>query len=210
MNLLYPKFILGLDLGQSRDHTALTAVDLVYTDHGIDPVSMERKRWPKLRLLFAARLPLGTDYVLVPSHVKRLIAEIQRRQPFGCDSKVDLDLYIDAAGPGRPIVDLLRAQRMPAHLRSVHLTGGHQAVVHPDGMLTIPRRELVANLRMVCEAANLRVHPGLREWPSLREELLNISLTGGQSTHDDLAIALALAVWPATREFPKLLETNPY
>ncbi len=196
MTLLYPKFIFGLDLGQSRDHTALTAVDLVYTDHGLDPVTMERKRWPKLRLLFAARLPLGTDYVLVPSHVKRLIAEVQRRQPFGSGSKVDLDLFIDAAGPGRPVVDLLRA--------------GHQSVVHPDGKLTIPRRELIANLRMVFEAGNLRIHPGLQEWPSLREELLSISLNGGQATHDDLAIALALAVWPATRDFPKLLETNPY
>lgn len=210
MNQLYPKFILGLDLGQSRDHTALTAVDLVYSDHGLNPATMERKRWPKLRLLFAARLPLGTDYVLVPAHVKRLIAEIQRRQPFGSSSKVDLDLFIDAAGPGRPIVDLLNAQRLPAALRSVHLTGGHQAVVHPGGKLTIPRRELVSTLRMVLEAGNLRVHPGLQEWPSLREELLQISLSGGQSTHDDLAIALALAVWPATREFPKLLETNPY
>jgi len=63
---------------------------------------------------------------------------------------------------------------------------------------------------MVCEAGNLRIHPGLREWSSLREELLNISLTGGQTTHDDLAIALALSVWTVTREYPKLLSPNPY
>ena len=210
MTLLYPKFVIGLDLGQSRDHTALAAVDLVCSDHGLDHVSMERKRWPTLRLLFAGRLPLGTDYVLVPAHVKRLIAEVQRRQPFGSASRVDLDLIVDAAGPGRPVVDLLRAQNLPALMRSVHLTAGHQPVVHPDGKLTIPRRELVANLRMVCEAGNLRIHPGLREWPSLREELLNISLTGGQTTHDDLAIALALSVWTVTREYPKLLTPNPY
>jgi hypothetical protein len=73
----------------------------------------------------------------------------------------------------------------------------------------VPKRDLVSGVQVAMQAGRLRVAPGLREWPALRDELANFRYTISESghdsygarsgKHDDLVLATSLAVWAATR-----------
>ena len=53
----------GLDLGQSRDYTALAMVERaeLFLDE-VDPVTYERKMRRRFRVRYLRRVPLGTAY----------------------------------------------------------------------------------------------------------------------------------------------------
>ncbi len=76
-------FVLGLDLGQAQDPSAIGIVE---------------GREVELHLRYLERLPLGTPYPAVVEHVSGLVQALPARSA----------LVVDAGGPGRPVVDLMR------------------------------------------------------------------------------------------------------
>ena len=68
---------------------------------------------------------------------------------------------------------------------------------------------LFSNLRILFETGNLRIAHDLPGYKALLEELLTAKASGPQRDHDDVAIAVALAAWRATREVPALRPTAP-
>jgi hypothetical protein len=91
-----------LDLGQSRDHSALAVVeraDLILDE--IDHATYARLTERRYRVRFLKRIALGTPY---PNVVER-VREVVRAKPLvgRCT------LVVDATGVGAPVVDLLAA-----------------------------------------------------------------------------------------------------
>jgi hypothetical protein len=76
--------------------------------------------------------------------------------------------------------------------------------------MNVPKQDLIAGVQMALEKRELRIAKKMREAGTLKRELMDVRMSrresgymrfgadgGGQ--HDDLVIALALAVWRANR-----------
>ena len=218
-----PLYILGVDLAQSSDYTAITVLER--TSVATDRMQV-RPKYPvvvpgrKLELLrspvsenhYAARhlerLPKGTPY---PAQVAR-IKELSERLRKG--NEITPQLVVDQTGVGRPVVDMLRgADLSPA---AVTITGGD--TVSQDGQdYRVPKRDLVSTVEIVLDSKRLKIASGLPEAQTLTSELLafkrNVTLSGHdrygndvgewrENPHDDMVLAVALACWYGERPEP--------
>jgi len=88
----------------------------------------------------------------------------------------------------------------------VFTSSGHEPGRTASGCHTVPKRDLLTALRAVVEARSLIIPRQLALAPDLFQELAGLRQSG-QSTakHDDLAMALCLAVWWAARHEKDLL-----
>lgn len=186
-------YVLGIDPGQAHDPTALALIE-----HSLD-----HKPCYHLRALH--RFPLGTPY-------PRLVEQVTGRlaaKPLADRTR----LAIDATGVGSPIVDLFKEQTPRAsELYAITITGGTSvggSSRHP----TVPKRDLINTTAVLLQQQRLRIASELPDTDALIDELLSyrvkISETGHDSygpanshDHDDLLLALSLALW--------LAETRPF
>ncbi len=180
------KFVVGLDLGQKQDPTALVVLECreVGGDVHFDARHIQR-------------FPLGQSY---PSMVQDIAAMLQK-SPL---AEGDTTLAVDETGVGTPVVDLFRQANLNAELRAIHITGG--ATVNKETHTTyVPKRELVGTVQVALQTGRLKIAQSLPEADALVRELQNFRVTlteaandtygGRQGTHDDLVLALALALW---------------
>jgi hypothetical protein len=194
-------FILGLDLGQAGDYTALAVLE---------------QTWPELDGTTARydvrhleRMPLGTSYPEVVKQVSERVYALR-------DLDASLTLVVDQTGVGRPVVDLLRDAALPCRLVPIMITGG-QTVTQTEEQhgwvkttsFHVPKRDLVSVFAVLLQSGRIRVAQDLLAAQLLVQELLNfrvkISLAGRDSygageewrdgAHDDLVLAVALAAW---------------
>ena len=169
-------FIIGADIGQAANPTALTVLE---TAPGDDQVR------------HLERLPLGTPYPAVVRYIGRLTMALP-----------DPALVVDATGVGRPVVDQLRDAGLDPI--AVTITAGKAATFDGEAW-HVPKRELVRTLVRAFEGDRLKVAAGLGHAKALMSELqaFRRKVTGAgraaygatAGAHDDLIIAVALAVW---------------
>jgi hypothetical protein len=200
-------FILGLDLGQAGDYTALAVLEQTWPEPDDTTTHYDVRH--------LERMPLGTSY---PEVVARVGQRVQALTALDASAT----LVVDQTGVGRPVVDLLRDAALPCRLVPIMITGG-QTVTQIEEQVGwvkeigfhVPKRDLVGVLA-VLQSERIHVARDLPEAQLLVQELLNfrvkISLTGRDSygageewrdgAHDDLVLAVALAAWygenPAT------------
>ena len=167
-------FAIGADLGQSVDPSAIGVIEK--TDH--------------LDLRHIERVPLGRSYTGVVDHLTALKASLP-----------DATLIIDNTGVGRPVRDMLMERGVD--VVAVSITSGKKTR-YADGVWRVPKRELCRGLSVALENGELRIAAGLPYGDALKAELqaFQASFTekgtavfGGKREHDDLVIAVALAVW---------------
>lgn len=113
-------------------------------------------------------------------------------------------LVVDAGGPGRPVVDAMRTAGLKPV--AVSITSGKRTR-RANGMVYVPKRLLVRGLVTTLENGRLKIAKGLPLADAFMDELqaFQVTLTAkGRDTyaarsgeHDDLVIAVALAVWAA-------------
>jgi hypothetical protein len=203
-------FYLGLDLGRQSDHSALAVVERRERVWGRPPLNANEPLWVR----HVERVPLGTRY---PAVVERVRAAVQDRELRGRCA-----LAVDATGVGAPVVDMLRAAGLGCGVEAVTITGGDRETERPgagygERWWNVPKRDLIAGVQLGMEREELKIARGLRESGVLVAELLDLRMTlrgtgrvrlgaDGHGEHDDLAIAVALAVWLARR--PKLAPTG--
>ncbi len=219
-----PLYILGVDLGQAQDYTALTVLERTGRDTGKvtvthEPVSVsyrygervgskphsQRNTSPVYENHYAARhlerLPTGTLY---PAQVARIKALSERLK---AETGQPPLLAVDQTGVGRPVVDMLRAAELQPV--AVTITGG-DAVTQEGRDYRVPKRDLVSVVQVLLQSERLKIASSLKEAQTLTSELLafkvSISLKGHDSygndvgpwrenPHDDLVLAVALACW---------------
>jgi hypothetical protein len=212
-------YIVGLDLGQASDFTALAILERrrpydgldspVETFHvhrnwyGLDTVAV-RSGAPKTEMTHAVRhlerFPLGTPY---PTICECLV-ELFERPPL-----VNATLVVDQTGVGRAVLDLISRARPRATIRPITITAGHTIV--PDGAgWHVPKKELVSTLQVLLQSRRLQVARQLPMAPLLGKELeaFRVKITASanetfeswrERDHDDLVLAVALAAWVGER-----------
>ena len=193
---------IGLDLGQSRNHTALVTLKRSWVAATPDQFLISAGRavtgyWAH-DIIHADRLPLGASYLDVAHWVKDHL-----------DSFIEpgsKNLVLDATGVGSAVRDCFLGMRLKANLIAVTITGSNAAGYSygPFGVST-SRVEVLTNLVATIEQERFTVNRRCRARPALFNELLSLRRRGKPNAtedsqgQDDLAFALALAVWWATK-----------
>src|SRR5258707_8857821 len=134
-------YFVGLDLGQVQDYTALAVIEAADTKGAWDPVNLYFRRHRELRVRHLERMPLGRPY---PEMVART-GQVMRSGALASASRW---LAVDATGVGRPVVDLLRQERLPCNLWPALITGGHSES-YAEGFYRVPKRELLVGLQVM-------------------------------------------------------------
>ncbi len=204
-------YIVGVDLGQASDPTALAVVEREERPTGrlVEDESaalhdawhgLERRRplveelASHYRVVHLERLPLGLPYPRVVEAVEHVLFQIPTQRPrsrwghtmpprhelsrfererwhgsAALEPAVPL-LAVDATGVGRPVVDMLIAANLPAELVPITITGGTRVTRDGDGY-GVPKRDLVAALRLPLDARRLTWAAELPEARTLEREL---------------------------------------
>ena len=184
-------FIVGVDLGQSQDFTAITVVERL---EGTGPKGRPENAY---HLRHLERPALGTRYPAIVARVMALLGTppLDRETP----------LIVDKTGVGGAVVDMFAAAGVRP--RAVTITGGTEANREDPFNLRVPKRELASTLVSLYQARRLKTAKGLDLVPTLLNELVNFKVkiniaTGNasyeawrESIHDDLVLAVALATW---------------
>jgi hypothetical protein len=188
------EYTIGIDPGQSIDPTAFAVVRRV--DGGTKPI---------FQCGHLERLPLNTPY---PGVVRR--AQHLRYDFPGAE------LVLDLTGVGRPVYDLFQLEGLrPVR---VTITAGHEEIVDDRGGHHVPKLVLISSVQALLHDSRLLIQKNLPEAPALRAELEDFRATvtdsgrwtfGARSgAHDDLVLALALAVWRANRKNPTNIDPS--
>ncbi len=217
-------YFVGVDLGQQHDSTAIAVVEepvyirsdarsalgMLYpgwrapdelppaalADAWREMLSHGRPHGPTLRARHLERLPLGTNYVDVVARVKALLATPPLAERRCC-------LLVDISGVGRAVYDLMRREGLEAIGVSIH--GGNDVSGTAEGW-SVPKRDLIAAAQVRLQSRTLLIAAGLPEAATLVKELqdyrIRIDEKSGHDSynartgrHDDLVLALSIAVW---------------
>jgi hypothetical protein len=208
-------WILGLDLGQATDPTALAIVhqSVERDEKGYLLRGHDDKFIYSYSCVHLERYPLGTEYPTIIDRVGELVSS-RRLQPRP-------QLVIDATGAGRPVVDLFFDRRMPAEIIPVTIMAGLESREDRwnqtcNRAFWVPKIELVSTLQALLQSRRLRVAPGLALADTLKQEFLNfqVKITASahetfgawrDGTHDDLVLAVAMAAWLGDRGLTQIV-----
>src|SRR5580700_2143966 len=190
-------YIVGVDLGQSRDFTAIAVVERQELSGEWDPAAYTCRKSTALRLRFLERVELGTTY---PDVVERVVQVTRSRDLAG-----RCHLIVDGTGVGRPVVDLLRQAKPGCPIMPAVITAG-QRETQSDGYYGIPKRDLMVGLQVLLQRGELQIAAGLKYGAALAAEMaaMEVKVTSAgreqfgawrEGTHDDLVFAVALACW---------------
>ncbi len=188
------RFVIGVDLGTMRDHSAIAIVEPQERPDGGEPF---------LDVPYLERMHLGTKY---RETVERVRSLTQRHPIAGAYS-----LVIDVGGVGRGVLE--EFQRVGLKPVPVTITGGGATTHTETGEWHVPKRDLAIGLDVSMQNRLLRIAKELAHAELIPKEAeafrAKISAAGHdsyeaatESAHDDLVIAVALAVWRARRSRP--------
>jgi hypothetical protein len=198
-------YLAGLDVGQLHDPSALAVLERdVTVVHG------------KLRSRYDARwlerFPLQTSYPVLARLVRERLAKLGQR----------CLLVIDVTGVGRGVVDLFREEWMtvdpltherqprpdkPLIIAVTLLTSAmHQPTAPSWDEHHVPKRDVVMALMLTLQQGRFRAARGLKEAAMLFKEGQNfqwkVTAAGNdqygawrEGQHDDLLLAVAVALW---------------
>lgn len=187
-------YIVGLDVGQAQDYTALAVVEREVRASGT--MTEDGEIWEDHYTVRHLHRPaLKTPYPEVIEEVKRTTQHPKL--------KGRAELVVDATGVGRPVVDMLRERGCEP--RGITITAG-QEVTEAEGMWRVPKRILVSAMAIALQTNRLHVVRKLPLADTLSREMLNFKVKVNtlahdsyeawrEGEHDDLVLAVALAVW---------------
>ena len=191
-----PLWLVGLDLGQRRDYTALAVVQRTDTLRPSGELRVAPTREARYAVKQLDRIR-GVSYETV---AERMVALLKRPE------LAKAQLAVDGTGVGVAVLDMLEARGLRPE--RVTITGGLEATSHGREH-HVPKRDLASAVAVLLDAERLLIDEALPLAPALTGELENfrvkLSPTGHASfeagtdwrenEHDDLVLAVALAVW---------------
>ena len=209
-------YTVGVDLGQAHDPTAIAVCEretiepVRHTTHGMSrqgfevatDYAAELHEPPRAvyRIRHLERLPLGMVYPAQVAYVAGLLA----REPLASRRP---STYVDHTGVGRAVFDMFRAARLP-HCYPVTITGGDGVTRAGDGW-HVAKLILISRVQALLHAGELAIEPALPDAAVLARELqdfrVSFSSAGNaifgarEGAHDDLVLAVALAIFGATQ-----------
>lgn len=188
------RHIVGLDLGQVFDYSALvslrreqelpdppqaevvtalaslaTGSNGTATKEGVRVVKTGPSRY---YCNIAERFERGISYTVLADNIARLFQD---------PKFAGQTLVVDGTGVGRPVVDLIRKARPNCRLIPVTITGGGAMTalgavnVDPWGYWHVPKKELVGSVQALLGTSRLEVAPALTHAAVLTQELKSFS-----------------------------------
>ncbi len=201
--------VIGLDLGQKQDYTAVAL---------IEKHDQKGTHKPLLYLRHLERYPLGTLYEDVADNVKDLIEKTKAKTNRDAyPDPPEPELIVDETGVGVGVTEILSSRDLT--YKPVHITTG-AAETKAGKTYRVAKQQLVSRAVAPFESRRLKIP---RRMPLVKElvyELENFKIkvnvdTGNASfeawrerDHDDLVLALALACWWIERR-PRPLQMVP-
>jgi hypothetical protein len=196
--------IVGVDLGQQRDPTAIAVVERGYVNAGELynanywlPGSRRRDG----RKVYSAREPvrleyhvrhlerplLGTSYVDVVERILKLLESLGDKE---------LVLAVDTTGVGRPVKDMLNArlnewlakperEDMEIYATWITITGGDSVTKAEGEGLRVPKRDLASAPLVLMQNSQLKIASEMPLAETLRNELLNFKVKINIATGHD-------------------------
>jgi hypothetical protein len=205
------RYFIGVDLGQAHDPTAIAVVRRLrfLLSHDVQrstPIWKEEK--PTIfQCGYLERVPLGSTYPSIVSHVGQLL-----QRPLWSGK---IDLAVDQTGVGRPVCDMFTSAGLS--FTAVTITGGDSESSEGRSW-RVPKMTLVSSLQALLHEGRLHIQKDLTEASELVRELQDFRVKyteGGHMTfnaregkHDDLVLALAIAVWRAQKKITKTQFVN--
>jgi len=180
------QFICGVDLGQTRDYTAIVILEK----------SIAKGNQATYKIRYLERPILGTPY---PKIIERVSSMMKSNYLKGRSA-----LVIDQTGCGRPVFDQFKQAGLDPAGISIH---GGDSVSHEGRSWRVPKRDLVAVLQVLLQNDRLQISKRLALGDVLTAELLNFRVKINPETasdsysawreheHDDLVLATALGAW---------------
>ncbi|MCS4172067.1 hypothetical protein GGQ05_003559 [Salinibacter ruber] len=190
--------ILGLDLGQSADPSALTVTRRAVPYKESD--GTRRRGDPQYAVVWIERFDLGTPY---PEVVRRTAA-IQRAPETGESPP----LVMDATGIGAPVVDAFHEEG----LRPVEIVFTSGDSVTQDGdTYRVPKQDLATTVQTLLQSDRLTIAEDLDQAGQLAREMKQFRVKVTPSGHarfehasetdtDDILLSLACATWYGERQ----------
>lgn len=196
------QWILGLDIGQSVDPSAVCALN-----HQIIPGGewirdeknrvLQQSKSERFLVRHLERLPLGMPYPQQIRHVANLLG----REPL-----IGAAFALDYTGCGRPVAD--QFERAGLRPQKVLITSGNEVTRHGGDTWHVPKGFLVSGLESRMHSGELKIAADLTESPALKGELQDFARKVSESgrvtynarsgAHDDLILAICIALFFAT------------
>lgn len=192
----------GIDVGQAHDPTAIAIVSRI-TTATTNPAlsSLNPEPNPRYEVQHLERLRLGMPYPAQVDHLEALL----NRSPL---HRLAPRVLVDYTGVGRPVFDMFAGRHALRRAQGVVITGGRETSGNAAGW-SVPKGELVSKLQALLHAGELRIAASLPDAPVLLRELQdfrvrftesgNATFNAREGAHDDLVLALALAVFGLSR-----------
>jgi DNA-binding Lrp family transcriptional regulator len=206
--------VIGVDLGQAYDYTAIVAVERVKITtfdswrqaplkqkidlnnplSEIEPVFNTSREY-HVRLIERARL--GVSYADIVKYILNLV----NRE--GIKEKKAI-IALDASGVGRAVFDMLDEAGIK-HVKAITVTGGEK-ITDDDPYYNVPKSELASLVKGLFGRKIIKITKGINDADALTRELENFVIKKTQaghvqyeagSGHDDLVSALSLACFIA-------------
>jgi hypothetical protein len=192
----------GIDIGQAHDPTAIAIVTRITTDTTNPALSfLNPEPNPRYEVQHLERLRLGMPYPAQVDHLEALLC----RSPL---NRMGPRVLVDYTGVGRPVFDMFAGRHALRRAQGVVITGGRETSGNATGW-SVPKGELVSKLQALLHAGELRIAASLPDAPVLLRELQdfrvrftesgNATFNAREGAHDDLVLALALAVFGLSR-----------
>jgi len=202
-------FIIGVDLGQARDYTAICILERFEELTG----EAEKGRWisrVRYEMPHLERLPLGTSYPEIVERLKGLLARLPPHER--------VKVLVDRTGCGRPVVDLLRSEKLKIIPVTIIFSGAVTGARYFG--YNVAKRELISNLAILLQSDRLKIARSLPEAAAMIEELQNFKIkftkagndtyeAWRESDHDDLVLAAAMAAWFGEKKLSSILKLPP-
>jgi hypothetical protein len=189
------KYVVGVDIGKDRNHTAVVVLERKWyqasTNKFIASAGRAFEGEYRYRVVAAERCALGTPYDIVVDWLKRLLDRYVPNVNY---------IVVDATGGGNPVMDFLRKANLGASLIGTVVTPTQATPGSgktSNGYYTLSRSELLTGLQIAIHSRRFTIDRRLcREFDALARELVHLRLEGKHpGVQDDLAFALALAIW---------------
>lgn len=203
MSTTSPKYILGVDLGQVHDSTAISILRksvMLDAEGNLVKDAFSRQQYTYL-CGYLNRFALSTPYPIVVREVCKLAREKSLDSPL---------IVVDAGGVGRGVIDLLVSEKMPGRLVPITITGGDTSTKtkwNDTGIVAyrVPKHLLVSAVQINLQNKTLKVVPTIEHAAILKSEMENfrirVTIAGNElynareGKHDDILLATALALW---------------
>ena len=203
-------YLVGLDLGQAADYTALTVLRRqakVLTQKRLVPGTEIYEREPELaHSLYHCQLLERVIRMPYPDVIERILLLLSNPKLLQDGYR----LIIDHGGPGAAVGDML-VDKGVTSIERIHTTAG-DAATYANGVYRVSKKVLVGNMAIVLQSHRLKIAKDLPLAGALKNELLNFKMkitakgndtyeAASEQIHDDLVMAIMMALWSGERQF---------